>query len=88
MGVLPLVFEKGESPESLGLDGTEIFDIPGVSSSVTPASTIEVIATSTSGQITKFNVLARIDTEIENAYYKHGGLLPYVLRQMMSAKVI
>ena len=83
MGVLPLVFEEGESAESLGIDGTEIFDIPDVSSSVKPASTIEVIATSTVGKITKFNVLVRIDTEIENEYYKHGGLLPYVLRKMM-----
>jgi len=83
MGVLPLVFEEGESAKSLGIDGTEIFDIPDVSSSVKPSSTIEVIATSTVGKITKFNVLARIDTEIENEYYKHGGLLPYVLRKMM-----
>ena len=83
MGVMPLVFEEGESAESIGLDGTEIFDIPETSSNIKPASTIEVIATSTSGKITKFNVLVRIDTEIESAYYRHGGLLPYVLRQMM-----
>ena len=84
MGVLPLVFENGQSAKSLGLDGTETFDIPGVSSTVTPASKVEISAISQSGKITKFKVLARIDTEIENQYYKHGGLLPYVLRQMMS----
>ena len=84
MGVLPLVFEEGESAESIGIDGTEVFDIPEISSYIKPASTIEVIATSTSGKITKFNVLVRIDTEIESSYYLHGGLLPYVLRQMMA----
>ena len=84
MGILPLVFENGQSAKSLGLDGTETFDIAGVSNSVTPASKVEVLAISHSGKITKFKTLVRVDTEIENQYYKHGGLLPYVLRQMMS----
>ena len=84
MGVLPLVFTDGQSATSLGLDGTETYDILGVANSVTPSSTIEITATSKSGAVTKFNVLTRIDTEIENAYYGHGGLLPYVLRQMMA----
>jgi aconitate hydratase len=83
MGILPLVFKNGDSAESLGLDGTEVFEIPGVANSVEPASTIEVKAVSNLGKITKFEVLVRIDTEIENQYYRHGGLLPYVLRQMM-----
>ncbi len=83
MGVLPLVFQKGESVKSLGLDGTETFDIPDVSNSVTPGSTIHIKATAENGNVTEFDVLARIDTAIENEYYKHGGLLPYVLRQMM-----
>ena len=83
MGVLPLVFQKGESVKSLGLDGTETFDIPNVSNSVTPGSTIHIKATAENGNVTEFDVLARIDTAIENEYYKHGGLLPYVLRQMM-----
>ena len=84
MGVLPLVFTDGQSATSLGLDGTETYDLLGVANSVTPSSTIEIRATSKSGNVTKFNVLARIDTEIENEYYRHGGLLPYVLRQMMT----
>ena len=84
MGVLPLVFTDGQSATSLGLDGTETYDLLGVANSVTPSSTIEIPATSKSGNVTKFNVLARIDTEIENEYYRHGGLLPYVLRQMMT----
>ena len=84
MGVLPLVFTDGQSATSLGLDGTQTYDLLGVANSVTPSSTIEITATSKSGNVTKFNVLARIDTEIENEYYRHGGLLPYVLRQMMT----
>ena len=84
MGVLPLVFTDGQSATSLGLDGTETYDLLGVANSVTPSSTIEITATSKSGNVTKFNVLARIDTEIENEYYRHGGLLPYVLREMMT----
>ena len=83
MGVLPLVFKDGESAESLGLDGTELFDIPGVSTSVEPSSTVTVSATSKDGKVTKFEALLRIDTAIENEYYRHGGLLPYVLRQMI-----
>ena len=84
MGVLPLVFINGQTAVSLGLDGTETFDIPGVANNVTPSSNIEITATSKTGKVTKFEVLARIDTEIENEYYRHNGLLPYVLRQMMS----
>ena len=83
MGVLPLVFKDGESAESLGLDGTESFDIPGVATSVEPSSTVSVTAISKDGKVTKFETLARIDTAIENEYYRHGGLLPYVLRQMI-----
>ena len=83
MGVLPLVFKDGESAESLGLDGTESFNIPGVATSVEPSSTVSVTAISKDGKVTKFETLARIDTAIENEYYRHGGLLPYVLRQMI-----
>jgi aconitate hydratase len=86
MGVLPLIFTNGETAESLGLDGTESYDIPGVANSVEPGSTVMVTATASSGDgaITKFEALVRIDTAIENEYYRNGGLLPYVLRQMMA----
>jgi len=84
MGVLPLVFTNGDSADSLGLDGTETFDIPGVANSVEPGSTITVTATSTDGKVTEFETLVRIDTTIENEYYSNGGLLPYVLREMMA----
>jgi len=85
MGVLPLVFTNGDSADSLGFDGTETFDIPGVANSVEPGSTIVITATSDDGEVTTFEALIRIDTGIENDYYHNGGLLPYVLRQMMSS---
>ena len=78
------MFTDGQSAVSLGLDGTETYEIPDVANSVIPASIIEITATSKTGKVTKFNALARIDTDIENEYYRHGGLLPYVLRQMMT----
>ena len=84
MGVLPLVFTEGNSADTLGLDGTESFDIPGVANSVVPGSTVTVTATDSKGRATKFDALIRIDTAIENEYYRNGGLLPYVLRQMMA----
>jgi aconitate hydratase len=55
-----------------------------LANSVEPGSVLTVTATSKAGVITKFETLARIDTAIENEYYRHGGLLPYVLRQMMA----
>jgi aconitate hydratase len=84
MGVLPLVFTNGDTADSLGLDGTETYDIPGVGNSVEPGSTVTVTATSDDGKVTEFETLIRIDTAIENEYYSNGGLLPYVLRQMMA----
>ena len=83
MGVLPMVFLNDDTPKSLGIDGSETFDFPGVANSVEPGSKISVVATSSSGRVTEFEVLVRIDTAIENEYYRHGGLLPYVLRQMI-----
>ena len=62
---------------------TESFDILGVANSVTPSSNIEIVATTQSGEKIKFQVLCRIDTGIENEYYRNGGLLTYVLRQMI-----
>jgi len=84
MGVLPLVYKNGDTADSLGLDGTESYDVPGVGNSVEPGSTVTVTATSEDGKVTEFDCLVRIDTAIENEYYRNGGLLPYVLRQMMA----
>jgi aconitate hydratase len=84
MGVLPLVFEEGQNAESLGLTGHESFDIP-VSDNLKPAERIEITATDANGKVTKFTAIARVDTPVEVEYYKHGGILQYVLRQMMKS---
>lgn len=82
MGVLPLVFEKGESWESLGLDGTEVFHVKGVSG-LAPRKRLEVTAVKPDGTIVNFAVTARLETEIEVEYFRHGGILPYVLRKRL-----
>jgi aconitate hydratase len=83
MGVLPLQYMPGESADTLGLTGKEKFDIPGVEESVEPGAVMDVIARTDDGKETRFKVQSRVDTGVEAAYYKHGGVLPYVLRQMM-----
>ncbi|HEX2246058.1 MAG TPA: aconitate hydratase, partial [Arthrobacter sp.] len=84
MGVLPLQFPKGETAASLGLTGTEIFAIEGVTelnSGSTPR-TVRVTATAEDGQTRNFDADLRIDTPGEADYYRHGGILQYVLRQL------
>lgn len=84
MGVIPLQFPAGESHESLGLDGTETFDITGIeqlNSGVTP-ETVHVTATKESGDAVEFDAVVRIDTPGEADYYRNGGILQYVLRNM------
>ena len=81
MGVLPLQFSPGEGGTSLGLTGFEEFDIRGIATSLKPGQQLEVSARGESGE-TKFSVTARLDTPVEIEYYKNGGILQYVLRQM------
>ena len=81
MGLLPLQFLDGEDPESLGLSGAESFYIP-VDDSLVHGQRLTVRAEGQDGASTEFEVLVRIDTPIEVDYYRHGGILPYVLRQM------
>ena len=81
MGVLPLCFEAGESHESLGLDGTESFDIP-VGDGVAPRQAIQVTARHPGGKVTSFGTICRIDTPVEVEYYRQGGILHTVLRKM------
>jgi len=85
MGVLPLQFLDGESRETLGLTGEELFSIDGLDNGLTPHQRIKVRALSKAGERV-FHALARIDTQIEVEYYRHGGVLPMVLRQMLKQK--
>jgi aconitate hydratase len=82
MGILPLEFKPGETRESLGLTGQEVFETEGVAS-VSPKKTITVRAKSPDGKEKTFTATARIDTPEEVSYYQHGGILQYVLRQML-----
>jgi len=82
MGVMPLEFKAGETRESLGLTGHEIFDIEGIAS-LAPGKSITVRAKSEDGKTKQFSVIARVDTPEEVSYYHHGGILQYVLRQML-----
>ncbi|HEU4464806.1 MAG TPA: aconitate hydratase, partial [Gemmatimonadota bacterium] len=80
MGVLPLQFESGQSRESLGLTGEETIAIRGIAEGMDIGSRVEVAARAADGRETTFRAIARIDTPVELEYYRHGGILPYVLR--------
>ena len=82
MGILPLEFLPGQNAESLGLTGFETYDIAGVADGLSVRKELEVTAAGASGAVTSFRVTCRIDTPAELAYYRHGGILEYVLRQL------
>lgn len=82
MGVLPLEFKDG-TWESLGLNGEETFDFPGLDDSLQPRSEIEVTATKPDGTVTRFSAVVRIDTPVEMDYYRNGGILQTVLRKLL-----
>ncbi|MGH2698527.1 MAG: aconitate hydratase AcnA [Actinomycetota bacterium] len=84
MGILPLQFLPRENAATLGLDGTETYDFTGIASGLEPHAEISVKATNPRGEITEFSVEARIDSEVEMDYYRHGGVLQYVLRKMLA----
>ncbi len=83
MNVLPLQFLDGQDADTLGLSGEETFDIGGLAGVETPPRRLHVRATSPAGKTTEFDADVRIDTPAEAAYYRHGGILPYVLRQLL-----
>jgi aconitate hydratase len=83
MGVLPLQFASGQSAESLGLSGAERFDIDGIASGLAPRATLQVRAVDDEGRDREFPVRVRIDTPNELEYYRHGGILQYVLRELL-----
>jgi len=87
MGVLPLQYKNGETAEKLGLTGKETFTITGISKDIKPLKIIQILAENEKGKQIKFQVNARLDSQIEIEYYRHGGILQYVLRQFLE-KVI
>ncbi len=86
MGVLPLQFLEGQDRKSLGLTGTEEFAITGVAEGISGSKEALVTATAADGSVKSFTVLIRVDTPVEVEYYRNGGILPYVLRQIAGEK--
>ena len=82
MGVLPLQWPEGVNAQTLRLDGTERFDLPGIEKALSPRAETTLVATRADGSKEEVRVRVRIDTPIEVDYYRHGGILPYVLRQL------
>ncbi|HEX7997870.1 MAG TPA: aconitate hydratase [Pyrinomonadaceae bacterium] len=83
MGILPCQFKEGTSAQTLKLDGTETFDITGLENGVRPRQDITLVINRQSGETEEVPITLRIDTPIELDYYQHGGILPYVLRQLL-----
>jgi len=84
MGVLPLQFLPGQSRESLGITGFEVFDILGIEKHLEPGALVTIIAHDENGTTKEFQARVRIDTSKELEYYKHGGILQFVLRQILA----
>jgi aconitate hydratase len=84
MGVLPLQFQPGDTPVSLKLTGKELFSVTGIRQALEgdAAKVAKVTATATDGKVTEFDVTVRVDTPQEVEYFRHGGILPFVLRQI------
>ena len=85
MGVLPLQFKGNDSAASLGITGSETYDIEGLEHGITPQQDVTLVVHRADGSSQRIPVLLRIDTPIEVDYYLHGGILPYVLRQLLAA---
>jgi aconitate hydratase len=83
MGILPLQFKEGESASGLGLTGFETYDIEGIAAGIQPGMLLNVRARTEDGKEKKFQAIGRIDTPYEIHYYEHGGILQYVLRQLI-----
>ena len=86
MGVLPLQFAEGTNAQTLALDGSETFGIAGLSDSIEPGQTVTLEITRAEGKREEVPVRLRIDTPIEIDYYRHGGILPFVLRELLARK--
>jgi aconitate hydratase len=83
MGVLPMVYEPGQSAESLGLSGRETFDITGLTGKLEPRQKLKVRATREDGSVIEFTAIARLDTPVDVDYYRNGGILQTVLRNLL-----
>ena len=83
MGVLPCLFKPGENPQTLGLDGSETYSISGIAD-IAPRKTLTVKAVKADGAVVAFDVIARLDTDVDVEYFQHGGILQYVLRKLMA----
>jgi aconitate hydratase len=86
MGVLPMTFKDGQNKETLGLSGTETFEILGINEGLTPIQDLTVRATKKSGEVIEFQVTSRLNSGIEIEYFKHGGILQYVVRQFLTTR--
>jgi len=85
MGVLPCQFKGTDAVTTLGIDGTEEFDITGLDAGIKPQMDVMLVIRRKDGSARQIPVLLRIDTPIEVDYYRHGGILPFVLRQLLAA---
>ena len=85
MGVLPLQFKGNDSAQSVGITGTEYFDLEGLHGEIRPQQDVTLVIRRMDGSTQRVPLLLRIDTAIEVDYYRHGGILPYVLRQLLAA---
>ena len=83
MGVLPLEYKEGDTAGKLDISGKETFTIIGIEKDLTPLKEVQVIVENKRGEQTKFNAIARLDSQIEIEYYRNGGILQYVLRQFL-----
>ncbi|MBL4575686.1 MAG: hypothetical protein JKY51_06260, partial [Opitutaceae bacterium] len=86
VGVLPLQFEEGVSAATLGLDGSEIISIPGLNDELLPGQALTLEIERADGSSESVEVLVRIDTAIEIDYFRHGGILPFVLRKILKSE--
>jgi aconitate hydratase len=85
MGVLPLQFIDGQSKESLGLTGEETYSVLGIAKQLAPGKLLDIEAKSADGSVKQLQARARIDTAVELSYYQHGGILQFVLRQLLKS---
>ncbi len=83
MGVLPLQYKEGDTAINLGITGNEIFTITGIANDIKPLKEIQIIAKNENGTTIKFSAIARVDSNVEIEYYRHGGILQYVLRHFL-----